>query len=182
MLVAETRASKGTPRERAVVANGIPLAGITILSIWMMVLSATLLPPFNVLLVLLGVVAIVTILSWRFFIKIYSKAQVALKETLAQPPLEKKPKEPAALPSFLKEADLESVVIEPGTVGAGKLIRELQLRTNTGANIIAIERNGDNHVNPGPDEELQAGDHVLLLGTSAQLAAAKAFLGQAQLP
>jgi K+/H+ antiporter YhaU regulatory subunit KhtT len=31
-------------------------------------------------------------------------------------------------------------------------------------------------INPGPDEELQPGDQVLLLGTRAQLDAAKATL------
>jgi K+/H+ antiporter YhaU regulatory subunit KhtT len=38
--------------------------------------------------------------------------------------------------------------------------------------IIEIERNGRSLFNPGPDEELQAGDKVLLLGTHSQLAAA----------
>lgn len=34
--------------------------------------------------------------------------------------------------------------------------------------------NGANLINPGPDEELQAGDQVLLLGTRTQLDVAKA--------
>ena len=56
----------------------------------------------------------------------------------------------------------------------GKLIRELELRTRTGASIVGFARNGTNLINPGPDEELQAGDQVLLLGTRAQLDAARA--------
>jgi len=52
----------------------------------------------------------------------------------------------------------------------------LQLRTRTGASIVGIERNGASLINPGPDEELQSGDQVLLLGDLAQLDAAKAAL------
>ena len=51
------------------------------------------------------------------------------------------------------------------SAAARKLIRELQLRSHTGASIIGIERSGASLVNPGPDEELQPGDQVLLLGT-----------------
>jgi CPA2 family monovalent cation:H+ antiporter-2 len=61
-------------------------------------------------------------------------------------------------------------------VAAGQLIREVQLRTRTGASIVGLERNGVAMINPGPDEELQAGDQVLLLGNAAQLAAARAVL------
>jgi len=59
---------------------------------------------------------------------------------------------------------------------AGKRIHEIQLRTQTGASIVGIERHGANLINPGPDEELQAGDQVLLLGNRAQLDSAKAAL------
>jgi monovalent cation:H+ antiporter-2, CPA2 family len=99
-----------------------------------------------------------------------------LLETLAQqPPPEAQP--PAVpLPSLLRDADLESVMVAPDSPAAGRLIRELQLRTLTGASIVAIERAGANLLNPGPDEELQAGDSVLLLGSRAQLDAARAAL------
>ena len=48
-----------------------------------------------------------------------------------------------------------------------------ELRTRTGASIVGIERSGANIINPGPDEELQSGDQVLLLGTKDQLNAAR---------
>ena len=63
-----------------------------------------------------------------------------------------------------------------GSPTAGKLIRELALRTQTGASIVAIERKGATLVNPGPDEEIAANDQVLLLGTRKQLDAARAAL------
>jgi CPA2 family monovalent cation:H+ antiporter-2 len=77
---------------------------------------------------------------------------------------------------LLREANLETVTIAADSPVAGKLIRELQLRTQTGASIVGIGRTGANIINPDPDEELQAGDQLLLLGNRAQLDAARKCL------
>jgi CPA2 family monovalent cation:H+ antiporter-2 len=76
----------------------------------------------------------------------------------------------------LHAAELETIEILPGTLAAGKLIRELKLRSQSGASAVGIERNGNSIVNPGPDEELQEGDKVLLLGSRDQLDAARRYL------
>ncbi|MBI5385554.1 MAG: cation:proton antiporter [Verrucomicrobia bacterium] len=179
LLVAETKvtpaaAGERTAAIRAIVAQLVPIAGTAALGLYVLVLSSALLPPFKIVVVMLVVVGLITWLLWRSLIKVYSKAQVALQETLTQAPPPRHAHAPAALPSLLREADLESVTIAAGSSAAGKLIRELQLRTQTGASIVGIDRNGASLVNPGPDEELQAGDQVLLLGTRAQLDSAKA--------
>jgi monovalent cation:H+ antiporter-2, CPA2 family len=83
---------------------------------------------------------------------------------------------PAALQSILRDADLETITIAGNSPAAGKLIHELELRTRTGASIVGIERKGTNIINPSADEELQSGDHVLLLGNRAQLDAARKCL------
>lgn len=178
LLLAETRVTKAAAGERtdairAVVAQVVPIAGTVTLGLFVLVLSSALLPTFKVLIVLIVVVALIAWLLWRSFIRVYSKAQFALRETLAQPP-EPRPNTAAiALPSVLREAALESVTIGAHSPAAGRLIRELQLRTITGASIVAIERKGASIINPGPDEELQSGDEVLFLGTRAQLDSAK---------
>jgi CPA2 family monovalent cation:H+ antiporter-2 len=177
LLIAETKVTRAAAGERtdairAVVAQVVPIAGLLVLGLFVLVLSSALLPTFKVLIVLLVILALITWLLWRSFIKVYSKAQIALKETLAQPPVSR-PAPPAPLPTLLRDANLESVTIAPQSPAAGKLISELQLRTLTGASIVGIERNGANIINPGPDEELQSGDRVLFLGTRTQLDAAK---------
>ncbi len=159
---------------QAIIANTVPLAGAIGMGLLLLVLSAALLPSWNILIVLLLVIAAVAALFRRSLIRIYSKAQIALEETLAQPP--PRPEPPAPLPGMLREADLETVRIAIGSPAAGKLIRELQLRTRTGASIVGIERNGASIINPGPDEELQADDRVLLLGSREQLDAARRHL------
>jgi CPA2 family monovalent cation:H+ antiporter-2 len=149
--------------------------------LYVLVLSSTLLPGLNVLMVLLAVVAVITLRFWRSFIKVYSKAQVALRETLSQPPVP----EPTQLPlaGLLRDANLERLEIAEHCFAAGKLIREVELRTRTGASIVGIERrSGVQIVNPGPDEELQPGDQVLLVGTRAHLDAAKSALSNTASP
>ena len=182
LLVAETRVTEAAAGERtaairAVVAQVIPIAGTVGLGLFVFVLSSALLPAFNVLVGLLAIVAFITWRLWRSFIKVYSKAQVALKETFAQQPAPPPDHAAAALPSLLREADLETISLAADSPAAGKLIRELELRTRTGASIVGIVRGGANIINPGPDEELQSGDQVLLLGTRAQLDPARATFG-----
>jgi CPA2 family monovalent cation:H+ antiporter-2 len=111
----------------------------------------------------------------RSFIKVYAKAQVALLETLAQPPDPRPGLSLTPMQPLLREADLEAVAVPAGAPAAGRMIRELALRTRTGASIVGIERNGANIINPGPDEELQVNDQVLLLGTRAHIDAARIF-------
>jgi CPA2 family monovalent cation:H+ antiporter-2 len=158
------------------VSQVVPIAGTVTLGLFTLVLSSALLPPFKVMIVLLVLVALVTWLLWRSFIKVYSKAQITLKETLARPAVPRHDHAAAALPSLLREADLETVIIADESPPAGKRLHELQLRTETGASIVGIERNGANIINPGPDEEVLAGDQVLLLGNRAQLDAARTAL------
>lgn len=183
LLVAETRVSEAAAGERtaairAVVAQVIPIAGTALLGLFVLLISSTLLPSFKVLVLLLFIVGLVAWRLWSSFIKVYSKAQVALEETFAQQPAPRLAPVTAPLPSLLREADLEAVTLGADSPGVGKLIRELALRTRTGASIVGIERGGTNIINPGADEELQVGDQVLLLGTRDQLNAAKATLDQ----
>ena len=108
--------------------------------------------------------------------RVSARAQVALQETFAQPPAPPPAHATTELPSLLREANLETASVAADSPAAGKLIRELELRTRTGASIVGIERGGANIINPGPHEELVAGDQVLLLGTRPQRDAAKAIL------
>ena len=182
LLIAETKVTEAAAGERtaairAVVAQVIPAAGLAALGLYVLLLSSALLPNTRMLIVLLLIVALITWLLWRSFIRVYSKAQSALQETFTQPPPVRHEHVPAPpLGGLLREADLEMLTLAAGSEATGKLIRELQLRSETGASIVGIERNGNSLVNPGPDEELQPGDQVLLLGTRAQLDKAKVAL------
>ena len=176
LKVKESAAGVRTAAIRAVVAQVIPIAGTVFLGLYILILSSALLPTFKVMLVLLVLAGIISWLLRRSFIRVYSKAQVALQETLAQQPTPRNSLPAAPLPSLLHEANLEVITLAAGSPAVGKLIRELQLRTQTGASIVGIERGGVNLINPGPDEELQSGDQVLLLGNRMQLDAGRKAL------
>lgn len=178
LLIAETRVSEAAAGERtaairSVVAQVVPIAGTVALGLFVLVLSSTLLPSLPVFLVLLVLVGILSWVLRRSFIKVYSKAQIALEQTFAQAPAPRPEAHPAQLPSLLREADLQTVALAATSPAAGKLIRELELRTRTGASIVGIERRSGPIINPGPDEELQSEDQILLLGTPTQLVEAR---------
>jgi CPA2 family monovalent cation:H+ antiporter-2 len=179
MLLSEvsvTREAGGARTEtlRAVVSGTILIAGSLGLLQFVLLLSSALMPSWNVLIVLALLLALATVLLWRFFIRLYAGAQITLRETFAQPaPARRHPIEHALI---LRDAELASVQVAEKSFADGKLISELELRARTGANIVAIERSGENLINPEPHEELRTGDRLLLLGNGGQLAAAAALL------
>jgi CPA2 family monovalent cation:H+ antiporter-2 len=80
----------------------------------------------------------------------------------------------------LAGAQMQAIRVVPDSPADRKLIRELSIRSVTGASVVAIDRHGEQIVNPGPDEELRAGDRIFLLGTSEQIANAAKALGSPQ--
>jgi CPA2 family monovalent cation:H+ antiporter-2 len=183
-LVAETKmapevSGERTSATRTIVAQVIPFTGIVAFGLYVILLSSPLLPPVDVLIVLVAVVALVAWLLGRAAVRVYAMAQEALQETFAQDGPPRHDVASVPIPSMLRQALLETVIVDADSLGSGKLIRDLQLRTRTGASIVGIERDGGSVINPGPDEELQPGDRVLLLGNRSQLDAAKAVLNKA---
>lgn len=178
MLLADARAKtvqSGFLNAKAIISTTVPLIGMVGLGILIFLLSSVLLPSGNIVWVLLAILVGVAALFWRSFIKVYSKAQVALVETLASTPSTQMVEVPRSLKGLLQEAKLKLTPITHDSLAKGRLIRELELRTQTGASIIAIEREGVNLINPDANEELQVGDKVLLLGEEEQLKKAKAY-------
>jgi CPA2 family monovalent cation:H+ antiporter-2 len=163
------------PAVKLVVSTSVLISGTILLGIVLLVLSAAILPSWKILIALLPIIAVITALMWRSFVKIYSKAQISIRETLDQPTVFIQ-KSASPLTGLLERGELSSVAITPYSPANKKLIRELALRTETGASIVGIERAGVTTVNPGPDEELLAGDQVLLLGQRSQLDRARRFL------
>ena len=181
MLISEvtvTREAAGerTAALRAVVSGTIVAAGCGGLILFVLLLSSTILPSRNALIVAALLAASAAIILWRSSIRLYSRAQIALRETLEEPPAAQPIEEPRPLPALLHEASLQMITIAEQTIAAGKVIGELRLRTDTGASIVGIEREAQNIINPGPDEEIMAGDRILLLGTKKQLESAEVLL------
>jgi CPA2 family monovalent cation:H+ antiporter-2 len=175
MSVKRSAAGPSTPALRAIIASTIFAAGCLLLTFVLLLVSSAILPSWKLFFVPALIVIASAILLRRAFIRLYSRAEFALKETLSQPSSHRELPE-QALPSILRDAKLETVKISEQDPGAGKLIRELALRTQSGASIVGIERDGSNIINPGADEELLPGDQVLLLGDAENLESARRVL------
>ncbi|GAB7530357.1 cation:proton antiporter [Pseudomonas sp. 3A(2025)] len=87
MLLAEMgvkpeMAGRHTERVRKVVAEVIPLLSLVLIFVLLAALSASILPTLELLVVILLVAAGVAALLWRWFIRVHSRMQIALLETL----------------------------------------------------------------------------------------------------
>jgi TrkA domain protein len=60
---------------------------------------------------------------------------------------------------------------------AGRTIGDLRIRAETGANVIAILRDGQAIPNPGPETRLLEGDTLVVAGTREQVEAFHRFAG-----
>jgi CPA2 family monovalent cation:H+ antiporter-2 len=69
----------------------------------------------------------------------------------------------------LKSASTETIIVEADSIANGKSIGDLKLRKSTGVSVIAITRNGQTEINPGPETTIIAEDVLVLLGSPAQV-------------
>jgi CPA2 family monovalent cation:H+ antiporter-2 len=79
----------------------------------------------------------------------------------------------ALLPAGL---EVESAVVPEDAWIAGRTLADADLRRRTGATLVALTRDSDTAVHPSPDDVLQAGDVLSLVGNEDQLAAARALI------
>ena len=87
MLLAEMgvkpeMAGRHTQRVRRVISEVIPILSLLVIFLLLSALSASILPTNELLMVIAVVAAVVAALLWRWFIRIHTRMQVALLETL----------------------------------------------------------------------------------------------------
>ncbi len=183
MMLAEASVPQDLPDERKyqlrrVVSRMLLTVMTTLLCAALLVMGASLLPPWPVLLVFLGIFGIVVSRLWGHFVRVYARAQVTLRETLQENPVPKAV--PKALTHLLAGAHLDQVLVTAGSTAEGKMIRELEIRQRSGASVIAIERDEGPIINPSPHDELRAGDVVFLFGSDEQCLSARGLLTAVQ--
>jgi TrkA domain protein len=87
---------------------------------------------------------------------------------------------PKSLPTaelVIDDLLLEWYTLEPGSVCIGKTIRDLQVRTATGASIVSIiEPDRSKRINPEADTVLNEGATLILAGDRRTIAALKRLL------
>jgi len=66
--------------------------------------------------------------------------------------------------------------MKPGSAYAGLAVRDIPLRSYTGASILAMSRAGRVYFDPGPDFTIYPGDRVVVIGTPDELRQAEGLL------
>jgi CPA2 family monovalent cation:H+ antiporter-2 len=160
---------------RMVIGQVFVLVSFVVMTFLTVLLSTSILGSLESMLPLLLIVTVAALLFRPILVRIYSRAEIALHETLVELP-RLRAAEPRPMPELLREAEVETMEIPPASAMIGRKLREIPLRPQTGASIVAIERAGQRLINPGPDEVLRSGDRVLLLGQAEQLPAARDLL------
>jgi len=160
---------------RLIISQVFILASLVIMTFLTILLSTSILSSLKSMVLLLLIVTGAAMLFRATLVRIYSRAEIALNETLLELPLLRQ-EEDRPMPELLHEAELETIEIPSGSMMTERKLREIPLRLQTGASIVAIERAGQRLINPGPDEVLRSGDRVLLLGQADQLPGAKELL------
>ena len=87
MLLAEMgvkpeMAGRHTARVRKVIAEVIPLLSLLVIFLLLAALSASILPTSELLMLIAAIAAIVAAVAWRWFIRVHTRMQIALLETL----------------------------------------------------------------------------------------------------
>lgn len=161
---------------RTLLSNTILFAGAVAMSVLILALSAPLLPPLKILFLLCVLAALLAMLLRAHFVRLYSRAQNILHDTLARTHHVHEPAPARFLPPLLDQADLRTLTLPASAAAAQKSIGELQLRTRSGSSIIAIRRGETTIHNPNPTLTLAGGDELLLLGDAEQLHTAESLL------
>jgi len=162
---------------RAIVANGFLTFALILLAGFTFGLSYAVLPSFYILPLLGGIVALLIYFLRDSFNMVYFQGKAALAETFAKPAPLSSHDAPAVEPDIeivemlrREEARLETLVLSAEMSGTSRSLRELQLRTQTGALVVGIGREPTGTlINPAADEILHPGDKIMLFGNSDQL-------------
>lgn len=166
---------------RLVIGQVFVLISFTVMTFLTVLMSTSILNNLIGMVPLLLLVTVAALFFRRMLVRIYSRAEIALHETLIELPrlrLEEAQARAKAkvMPKLLDEAELETMEIPAGSRVINCKLRDIPLRQRSGTSIVAIERAGQRFINPGPDEVLREGDRVLLLGDRDQIPAARTFL------
>lgn len=177
--IPETAGFAATRELRTVISGGFLVVGSLALGGWIVLLSSTILPGARALFLLVPLMGFIVWSMRDSFNKVYVQGKGALLATFSEQALERSD-DIRVETGQLDAARLETFSIRNDTPCAGRLIGETALRSQTGASIVGIGRDGRRIFTPGPEEEILPGDELLILGDDIQLAAARKLLGREQ--
>ena len=171
-------------------SNRLPLLGLFISRIFIVtgvvtgvISSFVELAGWSILLILVAAAALIIVS--RIYIKRFTALEGRFLANLNEKETLKRKKAPVSttinenLAGY--DVHIEALELSPDSALAGKTLRQADLRKNSGANVVKIQRGTHSFVIPGVDTVLYPGDHIIAVGTAAQIEDLKAFLKGAEL-
>ena len=152
----------------AAIVLGLPLVAVTQLF----------LPAYAAVTVFAALLVALAVRLWRTTAQLQGHVRAGaqvLVEALAQPSAAGPAQAPFAA-IFPGLGSPEAVPLAEGSPGVGRTLRELDLRGQTGATVLAIRRGGKGVLMPTGQEQLLAGDVLAVAGSHEALDATRAML------
>ena len=178
ILVSEIAFPSNGAKERSGAARSLATfflcgLGYTLLGVYLIVISHSLLPSGYLLFGLLGALAFLGLGIRRRLIKIYSQGQASIQETWETIPDQGQIQLPGS-------SQVRSYRVEMASPLVGQSLQGTELRKRSGVVVVAMERVGGNVVSPGPNEMICGGDELFIFGEAEQLKAAEEYFKDQQ--
>jgi CPA2 family monovalent cation:H+ antiporter-2 len=138
--------------------------------------------PGGVPVILFGTIALILGISlWRQLSKLNNRLELAFIESFndkieTQEQINRKSILARAAEKNPWPVEIHEISIKGNHEIVGKKLSDVRLRELTGTTMLAVTRGGLSTYSLGPDMQFFPGDHLILIGTQSQIAAAKAIL------
>ena len=182
VTIPPSNGTRWAQRLRAFVAALTLFLGVAGMAVLTFLVSSAFLPSARALIALVALAAVVTGLSWRLLVRVYARAQGEVRDLLARGAPAAPPSSLAGTIGALLDGEVNAVTVPSDSPVIGKSVPALGLRTATGATVVSIERSSDILLNPDATLALEAGDRVLLLGSTTQVDAVRRVFGEERRP
>jgi hypothetical protein len=177
-------AASSSPTGRRVRGETLRFAFVLVVAVMFLVIASPLIPSGMPLILTLVMVALASVVLWRSARRLRVRAEEVLGKVFSEGPEEgeeipvERRKQLADLVSekYPFEVVVEDVILPLHETAANRSIREIGLRSETGATIAAIYRAESANVNPDPETTLLPGDVILLFGSRGQIGRAVRYL------
>lgn len=168
---------------RRMLLVGIQIVAVLALALPILALTQPFLPTWIGPPVLLGLLGVVVVVFWRRADDLDGHVRAGaeavaelLRRSAGQHEAFAAGQVEALLPGL---GEITPLKLGARSVGCGRTLAEIDLRGQTGATVLAIDRPGGTRIVPKGTEPLQAGDVLALVGTHEAIAKAQALLGEA---
>lgn len=181
-LPERVRASETGANVQHVLRRTFFLAGVVMLASLLLVIASPFVPPLPLLLVVALAVAASGVLLYGALVRFHRSVDRTLGEVLTgEGAADEAREERSEILSLIREqypwdVKAKEVKVPDRCFCSNRSIRDLLLRSETGATLVGIHRGDEHMINPPPETVIRPGDVLVVLGEDSQVEAARELL------